>query len=124
VVIAFDRTRLLVEIEVITTRELALLRCRGRLVLGDGAALLREVASRALAAGQAVALDLGRVSQMDQGVALVLARVSDRVRRSLQVTRLDQVIPLSRSSALQPGAALHNALAADWSCRTPASARV
>jgi anti-anti-sigma factor len=140
VVIAFDRTRLLVEIEVITTRELALLRCRGRLVLGDGAALLREVASRALAAGQAVALDLGRVSQMDahatgvlaeliesarnQGVALVLARVSDRVRRILRVTRLDQVIPLSRSSALQPGAALHNALAADWSCRTPASARV
>lgn len=98
-----------VEIDTITTRELAILRCRGRLVLGDGAAPLREAVRRALSRGQAVALDLGPVTQMDahgtgvlaeladlarrDGRALMLARVSDRVRRLLRLTGLDTVIP-------------------------------
>jgi anti-anti-sigma factor len=98
-----------VEIDVSPTRDLAILRCRGRLVLGDGAAPLREAARRAILRGQAVALDLGRVTQMDahgtgvlaeladlacrEGRPLMLARVSDRVRRLLRLTRLDAVIP-------------------------------
>ena len=97
------------DIDIITTREAAILRCRGRLVLGDGAAPLREAARRALSRGQAVALDLGRVTQIDahgtgvlaeladtaqrEGRVLMLAGVSDRVRRLLRLTRLDTVIP-------------------------------
>jgi anti-anti-sigma factor len=107
-----------VDIDIITTRELVTLRCRGRLVLGDGAAALREAAARALSRGQTVALDLGRVTQMDahgtgvladlagiarrEGRALMLARVSDPVRSLLRLTRLDTVIPaLSDAMAIR-----------------------
>src|SRR5688572_11006471 len=102
-----------VEIDIITSRELAILRCRGRLVLGDGAAALRDAARRALLR-QAVALDLGRVTQMDahgtgvlaelahiahrDGHALMLAGTSGRVRRLLRLTRLDTVIPAVNGS--------------------------
>ena len=112
-----------VDIDIVTTREVAILRCRGRLVLGDGAAPLREAARRALSRGQAVALDLGLVTQMDahgtgvlaelagtarrEGRVLVLARVNDRVRRLLRLTRLDTVIPgLKDAVALRPDVAL------------------
>ena len=104
-----------VDIDIISTREVAILRCRGRLVLGDGAAPLRDAARRALSKGQVVALDLGPVTQMDahgtgvlaeladiarrEGRALVVARVSDRVRRLMRVTRLDTVVPGLREAA-------------------------
>lgn len=96
------------EIDVITTGEVAILTCRGRLVLGAGAAPFRDTARRALRRSALVALDLDRVTQMDahgtgvlaeladlarrEGRGLTVARVSDRVRRLLGVTRLDTVI--------------------------------
>lgn len=101
------------EIDIVTSRDLAVLRCRGRLILGDGAAALRVAARRALLR-QAVALDLGRVTQIDAhgtgvlaeladiarrgGHALVLAGTSGRVRRLLRLTRLDTVIPAMNDS--------------------------
>lgn len=97
------------DIDIITTRDLAILRCRGRLVFGDGAGPLGEAGRRALSAGRAVALDLDKVTQMDahgtgviaeladlarrQGSALMVSKVSDRARRLLRLTRLDSVIP-------------------------------
>jgi anti-anti-sigma factor len=128
-----------VEIDVISTRELAILRCRGRLVLGDGAALLREVARRALAGGQAVALDLGRVTQMDAhatgvlaeltGIArdagrpLMLARVSDRVRHLLRLSRLDTIIPGLRDAVTQTAGLTSQSPVPVWSCRAAAGVR-
>lgn len=97
------------DIDITTTRDLAILRCRGRLVFGDGAAPLKDAARRALLRGHAVALDLDKVTQMDahatgviaeladlarrQGRALTVARVSDRARRLLRLMRLDTVVP-------------------------------
>lgn len=96
------------DIDVITTGEVAILRCRGRLVLGDGAAPFREAARRALRRSAFVALDLDRITQMDahgtgvlaelielarrEGRGLMVSCMSDRVRRLLRVTRLDTVI--------------------------------
>lgn len=97
------------DIDTINTRNLAILRCRGRLVLGDGATTLGDAVRRAFSRGQAVALDLGRVTQIDacgsgllaelaeearrDGRTLMVARVSERVRLLLRITRLDGVIP-------------------------------
>lgn len=102
------------DIDIISTRDLAILQCRGRLVFGDGAAALRQATRRALRRGQAVALDLGRVTQMDahgtgvlaelaetarrEGRALMLAHASDRVRRLLRITRLDTAISGSNAA--------------------------
>ena len=132
-----------VEIEITNTRELAILRCQGRLVLGDGAATLREAARRALSAGQAVALDLGRVTQLDahgtgvlaelfeiarrEGRAFMVARVSGRVRRVLRLTRLDTVIPGVRDALMHAGAgssASPVSHGTSWPCHTIAAARV
>jgi anti-anti-sigma factor len=100
---------MLVEMDMHPGSDLALLRCRGRLVLGEGAALVRAAARRALLEGHAVALDLAPVTQMDAhgagvlaelsaiaretGRALLLAGASHRVRRMLHLTRLDALIP-------------------------------
>jgi anti-anti-sigma factor len=98
-----------VDIEIIRTRTLAIVHCRGRFVFTDGAALLRERVGQALSAGLDVVLDLPAVTQIDahgagvlaelsgrargEGRSLVIARVSERVRRVLRVTGLDGVIP-------------------------------
>lgn len=96
-------------VEIIRARGAIVLRCRGRLVLGHGAGLLRELARRALASGDAVAVDVTRVTQTDAhaigvlaelcatareaGSTLMLAGASDRVRRLLRLTRLDSFLP-------------------------------
>ena len=100
---------MLLEVEIRPSHDVAVLRCRGRLVSGDGAALLGEAGRRALLARRAVALDLRPVTQMDAhgagvladlcataraaGRTLLLAGASDRVRRLLHVTGLDTIIP-------------------------------
>ena len=102
------RDSMLLDVDVSRRPDAAILRCRGRLVLGDGAAPLREAGRRALLAGRSLALDLRRVTQIDAhgagvlaelcaaaretGRALRLIGASDRVRLLLHVTRLDKVI--------------------------------
>lgn len=109
---------MLLDIDVSTRPDAAILRCRGRLVFGDGAAPLREAGHRALLAGRSLALDLRRVTQIDAhgagvlaelcaaaretGHALRLAGVSDRVRLLLAVTRLDRAIAATADAPATP----------------------
>jgi anti-anti-sigma factor len=96
------------DIDIIRTREPAIVHCCGRLVFGEGADRLRDAVRSALSAGQDVVLDLGRATQVDahgagvlaellalsrhEGRALSLAGVNERVRRVLQVTGLESVV--------------------------------
>jgi anti-sigma B factor antagonist len=98
-----------VDIDILRTRALAIVRCRGRLVLSDGAALLRDTVRQALSAGLDVVLDFPHVTQIDahgagvlaelfrlardRGRSLALSRIDERVHRVLRVTGLDAVIP-------------------------------
>lgn len=101
-------------IDTTMTPTVTILRCRGRMVLGDGTTSLREAFRRALARGQVIALDLGLVTHMDahgvgvlaevcamarqRGRALFLVRASRRVSLLLRITRLDTVIPRSTNA--------------------------
>ena len=105
-------------IDVVRNRGMAVLSCRGRLVLGHGTPLLREAAERELSAFESVALDLSFVTQMDAsgigvlaetsraarhaGRVLVLTGVNDRVLRLLRLTRLDAFIPRLRDVIARP----------------------
>lgn len=96
------------DIDIIATRELTIVRCRGRLVFADGADLLHTAAAAAFLAGQDVVLDLRQVTQVDaygagvladlsararqEGRALSLTGATDRVRQVLRVTGLESVV--------------------------------
>jgi anti-anti-sigma factor len=96
-------------IHIIRISGVTVLRCHGRLVLGQESTQFRMAAERALAECDVVALDLAGVWQMDAhgigvlaelyasardtGRALILAGVNNRVQRLLRLTRLDKVIP-------------------------------
>jgi anti-anti-sigma factor len=98
-----------VDIDILRTRARAIVRCRGRLVLSDSAALLRDTVRQALSAGLDVVLDFPQVTQIDahgagvlaelvslardRGRSIALSRVNERVHRVLRVTGLDAVIP-------------------------------
>lgn len=97
------------QIHIIRTSGVTILRCDGRLVLGRAATTFLRAATRALAEAEVVALDLSGVREMDAhgigmlahlyasshdtGGALLLAGVSNRVQRLLHLTGLDTVIP-------------------------------
>lgn len=97
-------------VEIVRARDVTFLCCRGRLVVEQGAPLLRRVALRELSRPQVLALDLRSVTQIDArgagvlgalclaarqaGRRLVLADASARVLRVLRLTRLDTALPL------------------------------
>jgi len=94
-----------VDMEVVRTREVAVVHCDGRLVLGESTSLLRDAVRQAFSAGQDIVLDLSRVTHVDahgagvlaglcerareEGCGLALVRTSGRVRCLLRVTGLD-----------------------------------
>lgn len=87
---------------------MAVLSCRGRLVLEHGAPVLREIAGRELSRFQSIGLDLRSVTELDArgvgviaelcqaarnaGRVLVLTGVNERVLRLFRLTRLDKLL--------------------------------
>jgi anti-anti-sigma factor len=96
-------------VDIVRSRDMATLLCRGRLVFDHGVPLLRDVAHRELSRGHVLALDLGSITQMDasgvgvvaglcdaaqrMGRGVVLVGPTDRVTLLLHLTRLDTLIP-------------------------------